>query len=298
MRKYHVLFNNIWTMPQLRLGAIGLTPKDVAYLRALVRLFANTDKLGWTFSEQLPFDAVVTDSAGRTGNPEWFAAFDGLVLTLVEPPGRPDEDTVAYPVHAEQFRTWLGLRHQNTAKQGVRLAPATPASAAATPVSEPAGEPVREVAREAAQQAVQEAAQPAVRQVAPGPAPEAVRAAPPTAAPAARTRPGQRRFKLRRWPSTAVLQDNPLHLKIATLMVRNAIGTELLAVLTGRPEAECRRFVDTLHRAGLLVEHAAHAELADLAEPAAVESDRASTAAPAAPARTGLLASLRRHLGM
>jgi len=230
-------------MAQLRLGAIGLTPKDIAYLRALVRLYANTDKLGWTYAEQPPYEAVVVDRAGRDANPAWFDAFDGLVLTLIEPPAAPDEDTVAYPVNAEQFRTWLKLRQQGR-----------PAAADSAPVAvaadETAGEPVR------------------------------------TDEPATAARPGQRRFKLRRWPAPAVLAGNELHLKIATLMVRNAIGTELLAVLTGRPEADCRRFVEILHRHGLLVEHAA---LATLVEP---------TASSPAPARAGLLASLRRHLGM
>lgn len=235
-------------MAQLRLGAIGLTPKDVAYLRALVRLYANTDKLAWTYAEQAPYEAVVVDRAGREANPAWFDAFDGLVLTLVEPPAAPEHDTVAYPVNAEQFRTWLKL-HRHGRQEVAEPAPAVLAAA------ETAGEAVDAPAR--------------------------------MAEPAAAARPGQRRFKLRRWPAPAILAGNELHLKIATLMVRNAIGTELLAVLTGRPEADCRRFVDILHRQGLLVEHAA---LATLVEPAV-------TPAPAL-ARSGLLASLRRHLGM
>lgn len=232
-------------MVQLRLGAIGLAPKDVAYLRALVRLYANTDKLAWTYAEQAPYEAVVVDRAGREANPAWLDAFDGLVLTLVEPPAAPDQDTVAYPVNAEQFRTWLKLRQHG--RQAVT-------------------EPV------AATVAADEATVEPARMSEPEPA----------------ARPGQRRFKLRRWPAPAILAGNELHLKIATLMVRNAIGTELLAVLTGRPEEDCRRFVDILHRQGLLVEHAA---LATLVEPAV-------SAPQAAPARAGLLASLRRHLGM
>lgn len=240
-------------MVQLRLGAVGLAPKDVAYVRALVRLYASTDKLGWSFADQAPYDAVVVDRAGRDADPAWFDAFDGMVLTLVAPPGAPEQDTVAYPVHAEQFRAWLTLHQRGPA--------APPAAPAAIAQDEAAPVPV----------------------AASGPA------LVDRAAPAPHPRPGQRRFKLRRWPAPAVLAGNELHLKIATLMVRNAIGTELLAVLTGRPEADCRRFVDILHRHGLLVEHAA---LATLVEPAA------AAAPPAAPARVGLLASLRRHLGL
>ena len=275
----------------LRLGAIGLTPKDVAYVRALVRLFSNTDKLTWSFTEQLPFDAVVTDRAGRAADPGWFAAFDGPVLTLVAPPGAPENDTVAYPVHAEQFRAWLKLRHVQRAH--------TPAPAPqSSPVQQ--GSPVHKGAPVAAPERI---APPPVEAPVSAPAsaavsdakPDAKPDATPNASPGQQVRPGQRRFKLRRWPSAAQLEGNALHLKIATLMVRNAIGTELLAVLTGHPESECRRFVDTLHRAGLLVEHAAHAEPAGLAAPAAQATDGAPAAPPV---RSGLLASLRRHLGM
>lgn len=255
MRKYHAHFDNFLPMAQLRLGAIGLSPKDVAYIRALVRLYANTDKLGWSFADQPPYEAVVVKRAGRDADPAWFETFDGMVLTLVGPPGAPERDEVAYPVHAEQFRTWLKLRQHG---MPVPLASEPPAP-------------------------VQAAAQPAAA------------ARPPAAEPVSSTvsarpaRQGQRRFKLRRWPAPALLAGNDFHLKIATLMVRNAIGTEMLAVLTGHPESDCRRFVDALHKQGLLVEHAA---LSTLVEPAAA-------AAPApAPARAGLLASLRRHLGV
>lgn len=102
---------------------------------------------------------------------------------------------------------------------------------------------------------------------------------------------GERRYKLRRWPSTALLQGNELHLKVATLLSRADLSTARLAALTGQAEHDVRRFLIALHQAGLLVESEA------------AGSTPGHTKAPAAPAaaapvRTGLLASLRRHLGL
>lgn len=234
-------------MAQLRLGAIGLAPKDVAYIRALLRLYSHTAKLAWVFVDQPPYQAVVTDRAARVVEAAWFAQFPGPVLTLVDPPGVPEADTVAYPVHAEQLRTWLALR------QHALLAPQDPA----TPVA-----PLQPVAPPVA-----------------APAPEAT-------APAA----GERRYKLRRWPSTAVLQGDELHLKIATLLTRNALSTARLAALTGRSEQTCRTFLIALHQAGFLVESVVAGSTPGHAN--------APAAPAAAPVRSGMLASLRRHLGL
>lgn len=236
---------------QLRLGTIGLAAKDVAYIRALLRLYTHTAKLAWVLVDQPPYQAVVTDRAARAGDPAWFAQFTGAVLTLVEPPGAPEDDTVAYPVHAEQLRTWLARRQQDLHAPASRTAPA-PAPAAAPNVT--------------------------------ASAPTAAAAA---AVPAA---VGERRFKLRRWPSPALLQGDPSHLKIATLLSRNALGVARLAALTGQSEDACRRFVATLHGAGLLVESVASGSTPGHAN--------APAAPAAAPVRAGLLASLRRHLGL
>lgn len=232
---------------QLRLGTIGLAAKDVAYIRALLRLYTHTAKLAWVLVDQPPYQAVVTDRAARAGDPAWFAQFTGAVLTLVEPPGAPEDDTVAYPVHAEQLRTWLARRQQDLHAPASRAAPAP---AAAPNVTAPAA---------------------------------AASAAVPAAA-------GELRFKLRRWPSPALLQGDPSHLKIATLLSRNALGIARLAALSGQPEDACRRFLVTLQQAGLLVESVASGSTPGHAN--------APAAPAAAPVRAGLLASLRRHLGL
>jgi hypothetical protein len=231
-------------MSDLRLGAINLDAKDVAYVRALVRLFAHTEKLGWSFADKAPYHAVVTDPGARAANPGFFAAFEGVVLTLVAGPGASTVDTVAYPIRANQFRDWLKLR-QDTLLDVLYRAE-TPAAILPAAQALPAGL--------------------------------------------------GRRFKLRRWPSASLLRGDPLALRISTLMSRNALSTAQLAALTGKPEDACRRFVGVLQEANLLI------ELIELAEPGVpdevADMPNAALVQDQAPVRRGLMASLRRHLGI
>lgn len=257
-------------MSDLRLGAINLDAKDIAYIRALVRLFSHTEKLGWAFTEHPPYHAVIADRKARAVNPSFFQRFQGLVLTLVEPPGMPEKDTVAYPIHANQFRDWL------KARQGELLGALYSEKA---PLQRAERLERRKKARA-------------------GDGPGNPRLAVL----------GSRRFKLRRWPAASLLRENPLHMRIATLMSRNALSVPQLMTLTGQPDAACRRVVAILHDEGLLVElepvAAGNAPGAQTA-PAlagtvsnAVPGAAAPGAAESAPARRGLMASLRRRLGL
>jgi hypothetical protein len=216
------------TTVSLRLGAVDLAPKDVAYVRALVRLFAHTEKLNWSFADAPPYNAVVADARAHAANPGFFGKFGGIVLTLCEAPGAPAADTVAYPIRANQFRDWLKLRQGSLL--GVPSQGGTSLKAAVD----------------------------------------------------------GRRFKLRRWPHAALLQGDPAALRMATLMSRNAMSTAQLAALALLPEEACRAFVGVLHDAGLLVESVA----------AIAGEGVAPAIAAAAPVRMGLMASLRRHLGI
>lgn len=221
-------------MAELRLGAIDLAPRDTAYVRALVRLFAHTEQLDWSFTDTAPYHAVVAKAGAQAANPGFFATFGGLVLTLG---GVAMSDNLAYPIRANQFRDWLKLRQDSA------HAPAAPAA---------------------------------------------------PLAPAASALPG-RRYKLRRWPSAALLRD-PAAMRMATFLSRNALDVAQLAALTARSEEACLAFLGVLHAAGLLVEVAAPAAAAPPA--GNVDTGGAPAAAGGPPARRGLVASLRRHLGI
>jgi hypothetical protein len=241
-------------MPNLRLGAVNLDPKDLAYVRALVRLFAHTEKLSWSFADAAPYDAVVSDPRVKAGGTGFLATFKGVVLSLGHTPGVSAADTVAYPIRADQFRDWLKLRQDSLLDVLYR-------------------------------------------------ADDPARAALPAAAPAdvAVQHPGaSRRFKLRRWPSADVLRGDPAAMRMATFMSRNALSIAQLAALTGQPEDACSRFIGVLQGAKLLIELVAAGEQGgSVVLPLAATATAAAAAAPAAaPARRGLMASLRRHLGL
>ncbi|UOD27231.1 hypothetical protein INH39_16975 [Massilia violaceinigra] len=89
-------------MPGFRIGAPALPAKDIAYIRALVRLFSYSDKLGWSFVDAAPYTAVVAEAppaANRSG------AIDALLLTM---PGHAQlTQKIAYPIRADQLRDWL-----------------------------------------------------------------------------------------------------------------------------------------------------------------------------------------------
>lgn len=214
------------TTATFRLGAIDLPAKDVAYVRALVRLFAHTEKLNWSFADAPPYNAVVANKRAHAANPGFFGKFGGIVLTLCETASAPAADTVAYPIRANQFRDWLKLRQASLLDMVSQAGTSTP------PLAD------------------------------------------------------GRRFKLRRWPQAALLRGDPAALRMATLMSRNALSIAQLAVLALLPEEACRAFVGVLHDAGLLVESVA------------ASVDAAPAIAAAAPVRMGLMASLRRHLGI
>ena len=246
-------------MAGLKLGTVALEPKDVAYVRALVRLFVHTEKLSWSFVDVAPYHAVLVRGNGRAARPGWLADFDGLVVRLVDGDGNVAADALAYPLRPEQLREWLKLRQR--------------------PLDD---EPVQQAA------SVQQAA-PVQRVRVQAPPPAAVVAA---AAAIGVSEPVARRgrlFKLRRWPDVGLLNEHPAALRMATLMSRKALSVAQLAALTDQSESACRRFIASLERAGLLHEEAA---------PEAPDGQAAAAVVAVAPVRQRLLVSLRRHLGL
>jgi len=245
-------------MSELRLGAVNLDPKDVAYVRALVRLFAHTEKLDWIYVDAAPYHAVVADARARAADPGFYERFTGVVLSLGDAPGASAADTLAYPIRANEFRDWLKLRQDSLPDARVGGAQALSPSTDTVMVAASSG-------------------------------------ASPVSALVYTSQEG-RRYKLRRWPGAELLRGDPGAMRMATFLSRNALSVAQLAALTGQMEEACSRFVGVLQAAGLLVEIVAVPE----------QQERApSTSRPIAldlpqlpPARVGLMASLRRHLGL
>jgi hypothetical protein len=113
-------------VPGFRIGASGLPAKDIAYIRALVRLFAYTEKLKWSFVDSAPYSALVAVAPSAPGSSP-----SSLLIKLdkVHPP-----HTIAYPIRADQFRDVL--------KRVGAAVLAQRAAARAAPVNNPA-DPLR-----------------------------------------------------------------------------------------------------------------------------------------------------------
>lgn len=89
-------------------------------------------------------------------------------------------------------------------------------------------------------------------------------------------------FKLRRWPSAALLNNDPQRIRLATLLARRPLGARELSRISQVPVAQCQAFVDTLSEAGLL-------EAAAAAQP---------RPAPRTAFAQDLISGIRRRLGL
>lgn len=67
-------------------------------------------------------------------------------------------------------------------------------------------------------------------------------------------------YRLRRWPDAGRLPLQPFHLRMASLLVRQAMSAAELAELTGQPLAQARAFLQACAMCCLLDEHAANAD--------------------------------------
>lgn len=105
------------------------------------------------------------------------------------------------------------------------------------------------------------------------------------AAPAAE--PGTR-FRLRRWPPMLVLHNDPVRIRIATMLMRQPMGLADIVALSGQGAEICKRFLPVLDDAGVLQ------------SATAAPTPAPGAAAPQTPARGlgGLLGSIRRRLGL
>lgn len=94
--------------------------------------------------------------------------------------------------------------------------------------------------------------------------------------------------RLRRWPPFALLQGRPNHMRLATLLSKQALSASRLSAVAVRPLAECEAFLRELDAHNLLVW-----------QPGAAGAPASrSPAADHAQPRRGLLHTLREKLGI
>lgn len=112
-------------------------------------------------------------------------------------------------------------------------------------------------------------------------------ASPPPAAAPTPTAPSPR-VRLRRWPPMLVLHNDPVRIRIATMLMRQFLSLRDIVLLSGQNTDVCKRFLKVLEDAGLLI-----------TEVSAPPPQAAAEAQPTPKKGLGaLLGSIRRRLGL
>lgn len=282
-------------MQVLRVGAHNVAPAEVVLIRTLIRLLSHDRGFPWTFAEAQPFDALIVDSTVATPADPRVTSAAGAVLTLTRMNADQADDTLARPIRPDRLQAWLRTVASRRKTVSAEASPAEPVSVSPvhTPSSLPSSFP-------SVLPSVMPSALPSSFHSRLDVAPAAVRHAPAvTALPA-------ERFKLKRWPSASMLNNDATQLRLATMLSVRPLSVAELSELSNQSVEVCRVFVDRLRRA----------ELLGLVAPAPMPGTVASSGPVAAAARTpvapppaaprsglpaigrGLISSLRRRLGI
>lgn len=144
-----------------------------------------------------------------------------------------------------------------------------------------------------AQEARLTSAQTPGRVAAPVPAP-----APAPAETAASKAPSQGSLKLRRWPPASILRNDPMRVRMATLLSRRAMVPRELAAACDQPLAMCQAFMTNLQLMGLLESPAGVAAPTPPPEAVAKASHKTSSGHGAKAVSPSLIKSIRNRLGL
>ena len=122
--------------------------------------------------------------------------------------------------------------------------------------------------------------------------------------PASDAQPGEQqasKFKLRRWPPSAMVRNDPSLIRMAVLLSKRALRPAELARLSQQPADACQGFIQSLLGAGLL-------DITPFATPPFSSASSTSSptppqkSAPSTPRKTsfgqGLISGIRRRLGL
>lgn len=91
------------------------------------------------------------------------------------------------------------------------------------------------------------------------------------------------RYRLMRWPNSALLRNDPARLRMSSLLARKPMQVTELAELSLQSIDTCSRFIETLMPTGLL-----KAEAVELAQPVRAQVSRSRS----------FIRGIRRHLGI
>jgi hypothetical protein len=101
----------------------------------------------------------------------------------------------------------------------------------------------------------------------------------------------QASYKLRRWPSNALLQKQEHYRRLATFLSAKHITLDNLTLLSNVKRAECETFIQVLDEVGIL-------DVKPCAETAIIVQSAPRPSSPDADTRRGLFGKIRHYLGL
>lgn len=205
---------------------IGLPEAEGRLIATLFRLHRVEPSFIWTLKSKPPYDALLLDASTH---PDEISAHCGSHTRIMRlsSPGAQVEGELSRPIRSDLLVAWL-----NSIEVGL-LHGGHDAFASTAGISRFDGS--SQVARTS----------PAASVVAPS-----AQAHPPGPVHAAQ---GMAIYKLRRWPSAAILEKNVSLIRIATLLTRKAMTLKELASVSHVNEALCEAFLKKLDQNGLML---------------------------------------------
>ena len=212
----------------LKLGLIGLPEAEGRLIATLFRLYRVEPSFIWTLKFEPPYDALLLDASAHPDEVSAQCGSHTRVMRLSSP-GTQVQGQLSRPIRSDLLMAWL-----NSIEVGI-LHGGHDAFSSTAGISRFDGSRFDGSSQMA--------------HLSPA-ALGGAQANPPRAAQAAQ---GLVMYKLRRWPSAAILEKNVSLIRIATLLTRKAMTLKELASLSHVNEILCEAFLKRLDQNGLLL---------------------------------------------
>ena len=260
-------------MPALKLGVHQLIPCDAIVVRTLLCLYGDQKGCNWVYADAPPYDAMLVDGVTQDAAMLTHASQHARhVVRVTRAADGAHADALERPFSSEKLQRCLQRIEKHL--MAAPAHPATPAESAASAATASASQAPHSPSQAAAGLGRDHAGP---SEVPPG------------------SLLDNTRYRLKRWPRAAILRADAGRIRMASQLSRKALNTRELIQLTGLGERACTLFMQVLRSSELLVAEAPPAAAA--IAPAAATPPAASAGAPGRPTR-GLIASLRRRLGL
>jgi hypothetical protein len=262
-------------MSGLRCGTSGVSVAEQVLLKTLFRLYAHgaTD-FRWRLVDEAPYDALLVDESAVdiTSTAAWQDV--KAILRLGGSGAGVDPDTIVRPIRSERLLAWLLQAERESAgpvatddDTTIPLVVFAPVAATITAIST--------AATVSAPTAISTPTTPVTTQGL-----------------------DVTRFKLVRWPPSAMLRNDPRLIRMATMLSRRLLSVGELAQVSQQAEHDTQTFVQALRSAGLLDIQLATPTLGSSPLPKAIAAASHVGITARKAVHRGLVSRIRQRLGL